>query len=71
MTTEGIMILCMIDAMESQEVATSKIPGDFLQTDYYKGYTQIKTEGDMVTLLEDINPEYYKYFIYTDKRRRK
>ena len=25
----------------------------------------------MVTLLEDIDPEYYKYFIYTEKRRMK
>ena len=25
----------------------------------------------MVTLLKDIYPEYYKYFIYTDKRGRK
>ena len=25
----------------------------------------------MVTLLEDIDPEYYKYFVFTDKRGRK
>ena len=25
----------------------------------------------MVTLLEEIDPEYYKYFIFTDKRGRK
>ena len=25
----------------------------------------------MFTLLEDLDPEHYKYFIYTDKRRRK
>ena len=25
----------------------------------------------MVALLEEIYPEYYKYFIYTDKRGRK
>ena len=25
----------------------------------------------MVTLLEEIEPEYYKYFIFTDKRGRK
>ena len=31
------MLLCMIDAMEGQEVATADIPGDFLQTDHYKG----------------------------------
>ena len=25
----------------------------------------------MINLLEEIDPEYYKYLIYTDKRRRK
>ena len=25
----------------------------------------------MVTLIEEIDPEYYKYFIFTDKRGRK
>ena len=57
------MLSCMIDAMEGQEVATADIPGDFLQTDYDKGDIHIKLEGAMVTLLEDIYPEYYKYFI--------
>ena len=61
----------MIDAMEGQEVATADIPGDFLQTYYGKGYIHIKLEGAMVTLLEEIDPESYKYFIYTDKRVRK
>ena len=62
------MLLCMIDAMEGLEVATADIPGAFLQTDYDKGDIHIKLEGDMVALLEDIDPEYYKDSIYTDKR---
>ena len=61
----------MIDAMEGQGVATTNIPGVFLQTDYDKGDIHIKLEGAMVTLLEEIDPEYYKDFIYTDKRGRK
>ena len=61
----------MIDAMEGWEVATADIPGAFLKTDYDKGDIHIKLEGVMVTLLEEINPEYYKYFICIDKRRRK
>ena len=61
----------MIDTMEVREVATVDIPGDFLQTDYDKGNIHIKLEGAIVTLLEDIDPEYYKDFIFTDKRRRK
>ena len=70
-STESIMLSCIIDATESQELATEKIPGDFLQTEYYKGDIHTKLEGDMVTLLEDIDQLYYKYFIYTDKRVRK
>ena len=41
-STEGIMLSCMIDAMEGQEVATADIPGAFLQTDYNKGDIHIK-----------------------------
>ena len=61
----------MIDSTEDREVETADIPGDFLQTDYKKGDIHIKLEGAMVTLLEEIDPEYYKYFIYTDKSGRK
>ena len=57
-STEGLMILCLIDAIEGQEVETSDIPGAFLQTNYYKGDIHIKLEGAMATRLEEINPEY-------------
>ena len=70
-STEVLMLLCMIGAMEVREVATTDIPGSLLQTDYDKIDIRIKLEGAMVVLLEDINPEYYKDFIYTDKRGRK
>ena len=70
-STEIPMLSCMIDAMEGREVATADIPEAFLQTDYDKGDIHIKLEGVMVTLLEEIDPEYYKYFIFTDKRGRK
>ena len=45
----------MIDAMEGRELATTNIPGDFLQTKYDKGYIHIKLEGDMVILLKEID----------------
>ena len=61
----------MIDATEGREVATSNIPGAFLQSDFEKGDIHIKLEGDMVNLLEEIKPEYYKYIIYTNKRGNK
>ena len=65
------MLSCMIDEMEGREVATVDIPRAFLQTNYGKGDIHIKLEGATVTLLEEIEPEYYKYFIFTDKRARK
>ena len=61
----------MIDATEVREVSTADIPGAFLQTDYEKGDIHIKLEGAMVPLLEEIETEYYRYFIFTDKRGRK
>ena len=67
-STEGLMLSCIIYAMEVREVATADIPGAFLQIDYNKGDIHIKLEWFMVALLEEIDPEYYKYFIYTDKR---
>ena len=70
-STECLMISRMIDAMEGWEVATADIPGAFLQTYYYKGDIQIKLEGSMVPLLEEIYPGYYKDFIFTDKCGRK
>ena len=53
-STGGLMLSCMIDAMEGRDVATLDIPGAFLQTDYDKGDIHIKLEGAMVTLLEEI-----------------
>ena len=70
-STEVLMLSCIIDAMEVREVATSDIPGAFLHTNYDKWDILIKLVGDIVTLLEDIDPKYYKYFIYTDKYGRK
>ena len=61
----------MLDGMEGQAVETIDTPGAFLQNNYDKGDIHIKLEGSMVTLLEEIDPEYYQDFIYTYKRGRK
>ena len=50
------MLSCIIDAMEGQYVSTSNIPVVVLYTDYDRGDIHIKREGDMVTLLKDIDP---------------
>ena len=70
-STEGLVISCMIDAMECRELATANIPGALLLTDYDNGYIHIKLEGLMVTLIEEIDPDYCRYLIYTDKSGRK
>ena len=67
-STEYIMLSCIIYAMEGRQVATADIPGASLQDEYNKGDINIKLEGAMVTLLEEIDLEYYKDFIFTDKR---
>ena len=55
-SNEGLMLSCMIYAMEGQEVATANIPGAFLHTGYDKGDIHIKLEGAVVTLIEEIDP---------------
>ena len=59
-STEGLMISCMIEAIEFRDVSTSNIPGAFKKTDCDKGDIYIKTGGSMVTLLGDINQAYFK-----------
>ena len=49
---------------EGLDVSTSDSTVAFIQTDYNKGDIHIKMEGKTVTLIEDINPDYYKDFIY-------
>ena len=58
MTTEGLMLPCMVDAMEGRDVATSEIPGAFLQKYYNKGDIHIKMEGETVTIIKDIKLDY-------------
>ena len=70
MSTEVIMLLCMIDAMEGLEVLTVDIPGTILHTNYCKVDIHINLEGAMVTRIKDIDPYYYKDFVYEDKRGR-
>ena len=70
-STKRLMLSCIIDPMEGRDVATSDIYRAFLQTDYEKGYIQIKMEGPIDTLLEDIDPGYYNNFTYIDNRGNK
>ena len=71
MSTDILMLSWMIDVVEVWDIATADITGAFLKTDYNKLDIDIKIEGEMVTLLEDIYPAHYKYFIYKDRRSKK
>ena len=53
---EGLVLSIMVDSMEGRYIATADIPGAFLQNDYDKGDIHIKIEGEMVNLLEEIDP---------------
>ena len=70
-STEGLMLSYMIGTMEGCELATDGTPAEFLQIDYNKGDINIKIEGEMVTILEEIDPTYDKDLIYLDIRGRK
>ena len=70
-STEGLMLSLIIYVIKVPDVATVEIPGALLQTDYNKGYINIKMEGVMVTLMEEIDPAYYKGFVYLDSRGKK
>ena len=61
----------MIDAPEGRYVATSDIPGSFLQKDYKKRCIHINMERVMLSLLDYIGPDYYNNFIYLDSHGRK
>ena len=44
-STEGLMLACMIDTMEVRDIETADITAAFLQTDYDKVYINIRMEG--------------------------
>ena len=45
MSTNGLILSCIIDATEGWDAATADIPGDFLQTDHEKGNMHIQMKG--------------------------
>ena len=66
-STKSLMLSCMIDEMEGQDVGTADITGAFLQTDYNIGDIHIKMEVEIVTILKETDPAYYMEFIYIDR----
>jgi hypothetical protein len=62
-TTEGLMLSCMIDAKERRDVATANIPGAFMQTDL-NDTVHMRLEGAITELLLKIDAKlYWKYLV--------
>ena len=49
-STDGFIMLCLIDTMEVQDTVTAEIPESLLQNYYNKGGVNMNMEGVMVTL---------------------
>ena len=67
-STEALMLSCIVDAREEREVATLDIPGAFLHARMDEKVI-MRIDGAMADLLVKINPEKYKPFL--EKQRGK
>ena len=62
-STEELFLTCIIDALERRDVATTDIPGAFMQADMDE-IVNMKIERKMAQLMTKIDPkEYEKYTI--------
>ena len=68
-STKGLLLTCLIDAMEGRDVASVDIPGIFMQADMEGPDTYMKLEGKMVHLLSKIDPNLYTKFIKKENNR--
>jgi hypothetical protein len=64
-TTEVLILTCVIDAIEGRNVAICDIPGAFMQSDM-KGKVVMKLEGVMAEVIIKIDPKQYKKFFVTE-----
>ena len=62
-TTEAIMLTAGIDAKEGRDVATSDIPGAFLQADMEGPDVYVKLAGEIAELLVKMFPEKYQIYV--------
>ena len=73
MSTEAVLISCIIDAKEERDVAVIDIPNVFIQTrvENEKDMVYIKVRGILVDLLIEIVPDVYDPYVKLDKKRTK
>jgi hypothetical protein len=69
-TTESVLLSCIINAEEERDVAVIDIPNAFIQTrvEGEKDMTIIKLRGVLVDILVVIAPNVYKSYTTTDKK---
>ena len=60
--TEGLMLSCVVDAIEKRDVATCDIPGAFMQSNM-KGKVVMKLEGVMAEIILKIDSKLYRKFV--------
>ena len=68
--TEAVMLSCVIDAQEHQDVATIDIPNALIQTSVEKieDMATIILRGALVDVLVEIVPDIYGPYVSTDKK---
>jgi hypothetical protein len=64
-TTEGLFLSCIIDAKEGRDVATTDIPGAFMQTDM-DAVVHVRLSGPLAAMLVRVDPKKYKKYVVTE-----
>ena len=69
-TTEAVLLTCIIDAEEERDVAVIDIPNAFIQTKVTNKEEQvvIRLQGELVDVLLVIAPEVYGKYVHLDKK---
>ena len=60
-TTEGLLLSCVLDVKEGRDVATTDIPGGFMQTEM-DDVVHVRLLGPLALLLATVDPKKYKKF---------
>ena len=69
-STEAVMLTCVVDAEEDRDVATIDIPNAFIQTrvENEEDMVTIRVRGILVDVLLGIAPEVYGPYVITGKK---
>ena len=73
MSTEAVLLSCIIDAEEERDVAVIDIPNAFIQTrvENEKDVVYIRVRGVLVELLIEITPDVYGPYVKLDNNGNK